>query len=43
MTSNDTGFTGRSAFTSGDNPTDCSSGFGHAARLQLERATTTSF
>ena len=35
MTSNDTGFTGRSAFTSGDNPTDGSSGFGHAARLQL--------
>ena len=35
MTSNDTGFTGRSAFTSVDNPTDGSSRFGHAARLQL--------
>jgi hypothetical protein len=35
MTSNDTGFTGRSAFTSVDNPSDGSSGFGHAARLQL--------
>jgi hypothetical protein len=37
MTSNDTGFSGRSAFTSVDNPTDGSSRFGHAARLQLVR------
>ena len=35
MMSNDTGFTGRSAFTSVDNPTVGSSRFGHAARLQL--------
>ena len=35
MTSNDTGFTGRSAFGAVDNPTDRSSGFGHAARLHL--------
>jgi len=37
MASTDTNFTSRSAFTSVDNPTDDSSAFGHAARLQLVR------
>ena len=37
MTSNDTGFSGRSALTSVDDSTDGSSGFGHVGRLQLVR------